>query len=324
MSASEAGTSARFDPEDVHWLIDRRDLIMPSSLHEAFVTLFSAHIGLGLRLAAQVGVELRAARGAWEVVSGEFSDPSGQGRRYAADLVLVASSEDAPLAHEALILELQLSFEPEKAVSWLVYRGGVAARHGRCGQWLLAISPTPRVLDRYREEVYDRNRELEPILVGAGSVTPVLDLAEAKADPIWAAFCAAMHCRGPLGIAAALVAIEAGAELPADVRRCTLDLIIAGMKDQQMRELYDRLPDASHDGLSEYEREGAWYQHGLATGVAKGLQTALLTTLTARGLELDAEQRARIDACLDVDQLQRWLDQGLRATCVAEVFAADA
>lgn len=292
---------------------------MPSSLHEAFVTLFNAHIDIGLRLAAQVGVELEAPLALWKVVGGEFSDPSGQGRRYATDVVLAACSPDTEsVAHEALILEPQLSFKAEKAVSWLVYRGGVAARYGHCGQWLLTISPTPGVLSRYRTEVYDRNRELEPIFVGPGSVTPLLDLAEAKKDPIWAAFCAAMHCRGPLGIAAAAVAIEAGASLPADARRCTLQLITAGMEENQMQEIQNRVSEPIQDELSEYEREGAWYQRGLA----KGLRTALLHTLTLRGLAPAAEQLARIEACRDTKQIQRWVEQALRAASLAEVFDA--
>jgi hypothetical protein len=302
-------------------LICPEDPIMPSSLHEAFVTLFNAHIALGLRLAAQVGVELQSPLALWKVVGGEFSDPSGQGRRYATDLVLTACSpESESVTREALIFEPQLSFEAQKAVSWLVYRGGVAARYGHCGQWLLTISPTPGVLSRYREEVYDRNRELEPIFVGPGSVTPVLDLAEAKKDPIWAAFCAAMHCRGPLGIAAAAVAIEAGASLPADARRCTLQLIIAGMKKNQMQDIHKQMPEPIKHELSEYEREGAWYVHG----VEVGLQRALLATLAVRGLDPDDEQRARIDASEDTEQLQRWIERAALATSLAEVFVVDA
>jgi hypothetical protein len=182
-------------------------------------------------------------------------------------------------------------------------------------------------LSRYREEVYDRNREFEPIFVGPGSVTPLLDLAEAKKDPIWAAFCAAMHCRGPLGITAAAVAIEAGAELPADARRCTLQLIIAGMEKDQMQEIQNRVSEPIKHELSEYERQGAWYLNGVAKGVAegvaKGFQRALLNVLAVRGLDPDAEQRARIEACDDADQLLRWHERAMQAASVAAIFDID-
>ncbi|MFV8750512.1 hypothetical protein ACNOYE_08160 [Nannocystaceae bacterium ST9] len=291
---------------------------MPSPLHEAFVTLFHAHVDLALRLARQVGVELSSPREAWKAAGGEFADPSGQGKRYATDVVLAAlSPESESLALEVLILEPQLSFEPEKAVSWLVYRGGVAARYGHCPQWVLTISPAPRVLVRYREEVYTHNRELQPIFVGPGSVSPVLDLAEAQADPIWAAFCAAMHCRGPLGLAAAEIAIRAGAELPADARRCTLQLLAAGMKKGQMQEILNRASKTTKVELTEYEREGAWYLHGLEDG----LRSALFITMSIRDLVPDLELRARIEACDDAEQLQCWVERASRASTLAEVFA---
>lgn len=69
--------------------------------------------------------------------------------------------------------------------------------------------------------------------------------------------------------------------------------------------------------LSEYEREGAWYQ----TGFEDGLRISLLRLLAARNLSPTPEQRAEIDECTDTDQLQRWLDRSLRAASVAGVLA---
>jgi hypothetical protein len=135
------------------------------------IALFRTNLDVALRLAREIGIDLQAPLEWWRVVDGKFADPAGRGRNYDADLVLAAFAPgvDYP-AIEALILAPQLDYEPEKATSWLVQRAGVASRYGACAQWLLVISPNEHALNRYREEVYARNPELMPRLVGPGAV----------------------------------------------------------------------------------------------------------------------------------------------------------
>ncbi|MCA9704958.1 MAG: hypothetical protein KDK70_03800 [Myxococcales bacterium] len=42
--------------------------------------------------------------------------------------------------------------------------------------------------------------------------------------------------------------------------------------------------------------------------------------LDQRGLEPSVEQQRRVATCTDEEQLQRWFDRALTATCIAEVF----
>ena len=59
---------------------------------------------------------------------------------------------------------------------------------------------------------------------------------------------------------------------------------------------------------------------GLAEGEAKGLAKALLRLLDARGISVDDLSRQRIQSCLDVPILERWLELALRATRLSEVL----
>ena len=49
----------------------------------------------------------------------------------------------------------------------------------------------------------------------------------------------------------------------------------------------------------------------------------LLRVLDKRGIPTTEEQRARLEACTDLDQLDVWFDRALTATSAAEVFDAD-
>ena len=59
---------------------------------------------------------------------------------------------------------------------------------------------------------------------------------------------------------------------------------------------------------------------GLAKGEAKGLAKALLRLLDVRGVSVDDSSRQRIQSCLDVALLERWLDRAVTATRVSEVL----
>jgi hypothetical protein len=303
---------------------------VPSPLHDAFVQFFNTHTHCVLRLAAVLGLDLRAPISHWRRVSGAFGDPSMTGKEYKADIILAAlphdTSDDLPPGTRALavlILEPQLRLDPEKGISWLVYRGGIAGRYGTCPQWVLMVTPVPGLPLAYRDAVYPDQPELWPIFVTAGSVTPVLEQDVANADPPWAALCVALHARGPLFVPAAKVALQACTGLPADQRRVILAMIAAGLRKKDMQEIQKEMPEETREKweLTEYEREGAWYQGGLEQGLEQGLRISLLRVLEARGLSPTPEQRAEIDGCSDIDQLQRWLDRSVQAASVAEVLA---
>jgi hypothetical protein len=56
-------------------------------------------------------------------------------------------------------------------------------------------------------------------------------------------------------------------------------------------------------------------------GRLDGARATLLDVITARGLPLGDDERARIDACLDLATLSGWVTRAARATTTAEIFA---
>jgi hypothetical protein len=68
------------------------------------------------------------------------------------------------------------------------------------------------------------------------------------------------------------------------------------------------------------EGEAKGLAEGEAKGEARGLVKAVLRLLDARGVHVDDASRQRIQGCMDVATLERWLDRALSATRLAEVL----
>jgi hypothetical protein len=47
---------------------------------------------------------------------------------------------------------------------------------------------------------------------------------------------------------------------------------------------------------------------------------AVLRLLATRGVHVDEPSRQRIEACMDVSTLERWLDRALTATRISDVL----
>jgi hypothetical protein len=58
---------------------------------------------------------------------------------------------------------------------------------------------------------------------------------------------------------------------------------------------------------------------GLAEGLARGRAEAVLRLLAVRGLSVDEQARTRILSCKDLDLLDRWLEQTVSATSLADL-----
>ncbi|GAA4063394.1 hypothetical protein [Nonomuraea soli] len=73
------------------------------------------------------------------------------------------------------------------------------------------------------------------------------------------------------------------------------------------------------EGREEGRAEGR--AEGKAEGRAEGKVEALLITLGARGLTVSPEQRARIEGCTDLAELDLWIRRALTCPTTAEVLA---
>jgi hypothetical protein len=75
---------------------------------------------------------------------------------------------------------------------------------------------------------------------------------------------------------------------------------------------------ATYEYQSEYARR--YFFEGKAEGTAEGEVDALLTVLSARGIDVPDDARARIAGCTDVQQLQTWIRRASTATSIHEVL----
>jgi predicted transposase/invertase (TIGR01784 family) len=79
---------------------------------------------------------------------------------------------------------------------------------------------------------------------------------------------------------------------------------------EQLRVLMDaKWADGHQTGLEQGHKAGL--EQGHKAGLAEGKASAIVTILTARGLPISEQVRARIVQCQDVVLLERWLTQAL-------------
>jgi hypothetical protein len=90
-----------------------------------------------------------------------------------------------------------------------------------------------------------------------------------------------------------------------------------------MQSMADKLVERGRiEGRDEGRREGR--DEGRDEGRLIEAREALRRVLTARSLVPGPADRARIEACVDLDVLHRWLEQAMTATSLADALAGGA
>jgi predicted transposase YdaD len=83
-----------------------------------------------------------------------------------------------------------------------------------------------------------------------------------------------------------------------------------------------RVEDLMKTMADEFREEGheRGLREGLAEGQARGRAESILKVLTARGISVDNTARQHILSCRDLNTLDRWFDQALSATSLADLL----
>jgi hypothetical protein len=289
---------------------------MPGDLHQAFVAVLRRR-ECALELARLIGGPDHAAD-LWRDVDAECPDPAGRNALYHADLAMVAFGPDGD-ALGGLLFEPQLRIDPRKGIAWPIYWVTLRTRYG-CPVWEIVVSPDDGVIHWATNRLFLGEPQV-PHVIGRDHVQPVLELARAVANPAWAALAAALHARGPHARAAAIIVVRACVSLPAEDRRCYLRLVFAGLDKDTVNAIKPSIPESLKWELTEYERQGGWFQNGLEEGRAEGSRHALLRIIQKRGIVLTSEQHSIVDACADEAQLDRWLDRVLEVDTAEALLA---
>ncbi len=68
------------------------------------------------------------------------------------------------------------------------------------------------------------------------------------------------------------------------------------------------------------EGREAGREEGREEGRAEGISRAIVSVLEGRGMIVSAEVRSRVESCVELDTLERWLQKAIVATSVVEIF----
>ena len=282
---------------------------MPGLLHEGLVEL--------LRRAPQIVGDLLSAAG---VPVPRFTeartDSAGltevRPAELRADLVVVLEDEGA--ARLAVVLEVQLAADPDKLYSWPAYQVGARSRY-RCAAVVLVLAPLGRVAGWAAQPV-----ELGPgsvfraTVVGPEGLIRVGDPRRAADHVELSLLSALAHGQTesadavPAAVEDALAVLEACRSLDAGLQVVYSDLLV-GSVSQAVREAIMTVP--------------AGYQFRTELAIvnqAKGKAEAVLEALEVRGLAVTDEQRARVLACTDIDQLRAWHRRAVTVARTEDVF----
>lgn len=229
-----------------------------------------------------------------------------------------------------LALESQTWEGNDKRSAWPFY---VAALHNKykADVTLLIVTPERATASWARKPIRIGLPEhpsmiVRPLVLGPDNVPAVRTTQQATGDVMLAVFSAITHRTSDYidqilyALADALESISP--ETGADLAELTAVGLSESAGQQIWRELMatrfktrtffdDWRDEARADGRAE----------GLSAGRAEGEADALLAVLTARGIEVPDDARARITSCTDVDQLSTWISNAVTATSIDEVLS---
>jgi len=231
---------------------------------------------------------------------------------YRADLVVLLI-DDKPVL--GIIVEVQLQPDERKRFSWPVYVAGLRARL-ECDCCLLVVSPST-ITARWASVpiITGPGGQLVPLVLGPEGVPVVTDAQKARRLPELAVLSVMAHGQGDVQTAVniAQVAAAAAAGLASDAQALYLDLIESAL-GEAARKAFEMIPET-------YKFQGPTYLKGQAVGEARGEAKAILAVLEARGLAPTEQQRQRILACADLEQLNTWVRKAVILADVEELFA---
>lgn len=146
-----------------------------------------------------------------------------------------------------------------------------------------------------------------PLVIGPADVPVVADQARADAMPELAVLSVVAHADSPEAAEIGRCALAASAKLD-EHRAAFYGDIVFAYTNEATRKLLEAMM-----GLENYGFQSDFAKRFVAEGRVEGRRSTLMAILDARGLVLSETQRARIEACADLDVLEQWA----RAAAVA-------
>lgn len=227
--------------------------------------------------------------------------------------MLEARAAEAPRA--AVVVEVQLSVDTDKAWSWPLYLASLRARL-RCGVALLVVTTDEAVAEWAARpvEMGHPGFLLAPLVVGPKGVPLVRDEEHAQRDPELAVLSALVHGRDVQAAEVAMAALNAARQLDDNRAALYVDLVLAHISGATRALLEELMASRNYEYQSDFARR--YFGEGRAEGEAE----AILKVLATRNIDVPADARERILSCKDLALLDTWLTRAVTARNASEVL----
>jgi hypothetical protein len=288
---------------------------MPSPRHEAaaqmlhdapsvILTLLSA--GLGVSLPAHDDLRVESA-----------NLPDLIPTEYRANAVVTLRLTDLPVL--SVVVEVQLRHDPAKNWVWPVYLANLRARQ-RCPVLLLVLCLTERTARACARPI-DLGHPgwvLTPLVAGPTHIPTVTDPSQARLEPAMAVLSALAHPDRE-DVLSALP--QAFLPLGTNDFDQYYRLVEAALPSAARRYLED-LVATTYQYKSEFARKhvNQGRAEGRVEGQVEGRAEAVIEILDARRVKMSDDDRTRITACQDIEQLTTWIRRAATADSVDDLF----
>ena len=216
----------------------------------------------------------------------------------------------------AIITEVQLRKADDKPYSWPLYAATVW-QIVKCPVKVMVLCPDAAT-ERWARTPITFEFEgatLTPAVIGPSNTPEIKDPDQARELPELAVLSAAAHGDKAEVLKAAEAALDS---VPEDTRLIYNDFILSKLNVAARRMWEDLMTTGTYEWQSDFARK--YVSQGRELGLVEKQREDILRLLDGRGIAVSPDDRVRINACDDLDQLETWFNRAITATSVDEVF----
>ena len=294
---------------------------MPTLEHNGFVDMFRENPSLAPHFLEMLFHERVPAYASVAVVESSLDQLVPV--EFRADLVLELRDADGRLVL-AIVLEVQRSEDPDKKYSLPVYVTVVRAKK-RCPTIVLVVAPDADVAAWAAEKIdlgLGRG-SIEPLVLGPAIVPEVTEPAVAERETELAILSAVAHGNGPNGLAVVLAALGSLERFDREHAAAYFEIVYNALKEPMRRALevayMERQTETTKATFPPFAQ--ALIDRGAREGELKGKRDVLFRLLAHAGITVSEGERARVEACTELDTLDRWIDNAIGAKTAADVLS---
>ncbi|QSB04993.1 hypothetical protein [Natronoglycomyces albus] len=239
--------------------------------------------------------------------------------------------DDEGRAVAALIVEMQMSHDPDKQYTWFAYLANLW-RRVKCPTHLIVICPGRGTAKRAREAVTIGHHGMcfAPTVLGPDNIPEVIEPVTGPDSLLLTFLSALVHpdsaAREEIGKNLNDEFGELSVDQAVEYAKCALatfkEPMRMVMEGLMKTEKYDYhralLGDSADTYLARGKAEGI--AEGKVEGKVEGKAELIFVLIASRGITVTEEQRQRVSQCRDSELLDSWAVKAMNATEAADIF----